>query len=78
MARAPDPTPEPQGEITELLEAYSNGERDALDRLLPLALLLELPPVADERRNVQTCQQGEDRRHGCEPRVVSEARNRGP
>ena len=32
----PDLPPRPPGEITELLDACSNGERDALDRLRPL------------------------------------------
>lgn len=38
MSRASDPgsSCRPQGEITELLEACSSGERDAFDRLMPL------------------------------------------
>lgn len=38
MSRTPDPGPpsHPVGEITGLLEACSNGEPDALDRLMPL------------------------------------------
>ncbi len=38
MSTAPDPNPSsrPQGEITQLLEACSSGEPDALDRLMPL------------------------------------------
>jgi len=38
MARKTDRNPpsRPRGEITELLDACSNGEHDALDRLMPL------------------------------------------
>lgn len=38
MSSAPDPNPSShhQGEITQLLEACSNGEPEALDRLMPL------------------------------------------
>jgi RNA polymerase sigma factor (TIGR02999 family) len=38
MARTPDsdPTSRSRGEITALLDACSRGERDALDRLIPL------------------------------------------
>lgn len=47
-------TPPPQGDITQLLNAWSNGDRDALDKLTPL--------VYDELRRIA---RGQFRLHGA-------------
>ncbi|HKK07688.1 MAG TPA: ECF-type sigma factor [Gemmatimonadota bacterium] len=47
-----DPPPASRGEITELLEAWGSGERDALDRLMPL-VYDDLRAIAHQRLRLE-------------------------